>query len=286
MMYNAGTPYLTVTESEETGMALSATILSFGGIVFGTGSGWTPVASDYNMGLPEDTSKTVIFILTFCGSYFGLVFCEVLGVLLGIAIQNNDDWNQAFGISFGNLMNEIFSKYGSGAQKFIMIILTLSVVANNIANTYSAGVSVAALGPIFQKVPRALWTLLVTVIYTIAGVAGQESFEAILSNLLSILSYWTGMFAVVILEEHFIFRRGVYKSEIYNDPSQLPIGIAGVSAFLLGIVGAVVGMDQTWYAGPIAVQIGYGDIGFELAALFAGAIYLPLRTYELKKYGR
>ena len=83
-----------------------------------------------------------------------------------------------------------------------------------------------ALGRPFAMVPRFLWTVLAFVIYTIAGVAGREHFSEILyvisssyefvnrlelflarSNFLSILSYWTAFFIVIVAEEHFIFRR-------------------------------------------------------------------------------
>jgi purine-cytosine permease-like protein len=63
--------------------------------------------------------------------------------------------------------------------------------ANNIPNTYSAGLSIQALGRPFAMVPRFFWTFLCFAIYTVAGVAGREHFSEILSNFLSILSYWT-----------------------------------------------------------------------------------------------
>lgn len=56
-------------------------------------------------------------------------------------------------------------------------------------------------------IPRFIWVIFVFVAYTIAGVAGREHFSAILSNFLSILSYWTAFFVVIVTEEHFIFRQ-------------------------------------------------------------------------------
>ena len=55
-----------------------------------------------------------------------------------------------------------------------------------------------ALGRPFALVPRFVWTMLAFVAYTVAGVAGREHFSDILSNFLSILSYWTAFFAVVV----------------------------------------------------------------------------------------
>jgi len=36
----------------------------------------------------------------------------------------------------------------------------------------------------------------------------------------------------------------------------MPIGISGFAAFAAGIAGAVVGMDEIWWIGPIARNIG------------------------------
>ena len=97
--------------------------------------------------------------------------------------------------------------------------------ANNIPNTYSAGISAQALGRPFAMVPRFVWVFLAFVTYTVAGVAGREHFSEILSNFLSILSYWTAFFIVIVAEEHFIFRRkcgplGGYNLDDYDTPSK------------------------------------------------------------------
>lgn len=69
---------------------------------------------------------------------------------------------------------------------------------------------------------------------------------------------------------------------------KIPIGIAGVIGFCCGAAGVVIGMDQTWYVGVVARQIGEfgGDIGFELAASFSFIAYNIVRPFELKYFGR
>lgn len=118
----------------------------------------------------------------------------------------------------------------NGFGKFLLVILSLSVIANNVPNTYSAALSFQALAKPLQYIPRAVWTLVVVVLYTIAGVVGREHFSTVLSNLLSILSYWVAFFVVIVAEEHFIFRRGKmgYDLDAYDKPSQLPMGIAAM----------------------------------------------------------
>ena len=77
--------------------------------------------------------------------------------------------------------------------------------------------------------------------------------------------------------------------ETYDQPNKLPPGIAALSAFCFGVFGAVMGMAQVWFIGPIGglIGIGYGgDIGFELAFTFAFCTYIPFRYFEKKKFGR
>lgn len=55
------------------------------------------------------------------------------------------------------------------------------------------------------------------------------------------------------------------------------------------VAGFVLGMSQVWYIGVLAKKIEPefgGDIGFELAAAFAGIVYPIARYLEKKKFGR
>ena len=55
------------------------------------------------------------------------------------------------------------------------------------------------------------------------------------------------------------------------------------------VAGIVLGMSQVWYIGVLAKKIEPefgGDIGFELAAAFAGTVYPIARYIEKKKFGR
>ncbi|KAG2035701.1 cytosine-purine permease [Suillus americanus] len=277
---------------EDTGRALSADILSFGGIVFGSFSGWAPVAADYNCRLPADTPTMRVFLLTFFGLFIPICFVEILGAAL-MTITDPAYINAFEDGSTGGLIAQVLSPWGHFGQ-FILVLLALSVIANNIPNTYSTGLSIQALGRPFAIIPRFFWVFITFVVYTVAGVAGREHFSAILSNFLSILSYWTAFFIVIVAEEHFIFRRkngplGGYNLDDYDTPSKLPLGIAGILAMCFGIAGAVVGMSEVWYTGPLGKMAGaaYGaDLGFELAAAFSAVTYPPLRALEIKLIGR
>ncbi|EIN10595.1 hypothetical protein PUNSTDRAFT_142573 [Punctularia strigosozonata HHB-11173 SS5] len=277
--------------NEDRGVDYSADLLSFGGIIFSSCSGWAPVAADYNVRLPADINPLYVFTLTWLGLFIPIVLIVSLGATL-MTITNEAYVNAFADGGTGGLIGQVLSPWG-GFGKFLLVLLALSVIANNIPNTYSAALSIQALHKWFALVPRAIWTILVFVIYTVAGVAGREHFSDILSNFLAILGYWTAFFFVVLCEEHFIFRRkngrlGGYDLTAYDSPSKLPLGIAGILACCFGVAGAVVGMAEVWYIGPLAKHLGPfgGDMGFELAAAFTAVTYPPLRYLEIRYTGR
>lgn len=123
------------------------------------------------------------------------------------------------------------------------------------------------------------------------SIVGASSFESVLDSLLLLLAYWLAIWSTILIEEHYIFRRGSFKNydlESYNTLSKLPKGYAAIGAACVGIAGAVLGMSQQWYTGVIARLIGpMGcDIGFELSAAFSGVTYPVLRYLEYKYIGR
>ena len=88
------------------------------------------------------------------------------------------------------------------------------------------------------------------------------------------------------MTEHFVFKRGFQGYDIlaWKSPHLLPLGVAAVTAFLFGALGAAMGMAQVWFVSPIGKLIGNpkfgGDIGFELAFTFSAISYLGLRFIE------
>ena len=69
-----------------------------------------------------------------------------------------------------------------------------------------------------------------------------------------IARYWLAIYATVVIEEHFIFRKGKFANynaaEAWNRSDMLPISIAALVAACFGIAGAVLGMAQIWWIGP------------------------------------
>lgn len=145
-----------------------------------------------------------------------------------------------------------------------------------------------------QRVPRFVWSLIGTAVYVAISVPGYDMFEPWLENFMLLIGYWLAVYEGVALVEHFVFRapRGAagYEVDAYDDPSRLPPGFAALGASLAGVLGAVLGMAQAWFTGPLGRLCGGdgsgGDIGFELAFGFSAVTYLVLRAVERERFGR
>ena len=195
-----------------------------------------------------------------------------------------------------------------GWSKFCLVLLTFSVLGNNIAISesaihlfspftiltisadYSSGLSLQLLGHYFHAVPRFVWSLLVAIVVAVLAIAGQTHLETIVNNFVSLLGYWTVSFTLVLLIEDKWFRRHEgYNLTVWDSPSKLPWGAAAVLALLAGyLAGGVTGMSQTWYIGPIAKKFGPdgGDVGIWLSATITVVVFPIARTLEKRYTGR
>ncbi|HEV2583724.1 MAG TPA: hypothetical protein VGT44_22880, partial [Ktedonobacteraceae bacterium] len=209
-----------------------------------------------------------------------------LGMAFTTGIANVAAWSAGFGKSgdVGGLLSAVVSPLG-GFGKFLLLLLALSIVANNIPNDYSLGLSVQVFGKAFQQVKRYVWTLIGAVIYIVIAVIGSANFTATLSSFLLDVAYWLGAYAIILVLEHFVFRRGQYNVDDWNTASKLPLGWAAIVALAAGLVGALLGADQLNFQGFITRHINQPlgiDLGFELSVLLAGVVYLILRTIEIR----
>lgn len=279
------------TPSELTGATLNGTVLTLLAVIYGSSASWSSIVSDYYVQYPVNTSKTKVFLLTTFGISIPTCIGMIAGCCVASALGTNAQWDDAWNDSVGELIKTIL--YPLGFAKFLLVLLVLSGVGMNCIAIYSAALSIQQFARPLSVVPRIFWTLLVFAGILLIGIAGRNHLLSVLNNFLSLLGYWNTAFFVIVFTEHYLFRGGArgyqgYDLEAWNTPSKMPIGIAGLTAFALGIVGCVLGMVETWYTGPIAKMIGDGggDIGNQLAFLFTLISYIPIRYLELKYVGR
>ncbi|KAK7204027.1 purine-cytosine permease FCY2 [Myxozyma melibiosi] len=272
-----------------TGRAEAGAVLSFGASLYGFATGWATFACDFVVYQRKDTSKTKIFFSIICGLGFPLCFCEILGAACMSGTLSNADFlaqynnNGTGGLLFAILVDDSLHGFG----QFCVVVLALSTIANNCPNLYSVSLSVMTVSDYACKVPRFVWSAIATGVVIAIAIPAYYHFTSFMDNFMNIIGYWLAIYEAIALSEHFIFKRGFsgYDVSIYQNPSKLPIGLAAFGAFCCGVMGAVMGMSQEWFTGPIAKLIP-GDVGFLLGFGFALVAYVTLRPLELKYFGR
>ncbi|KAF2496926.1 purine-cytosine permease [Lophium mytilinum] len=278
-------------------------VLSFGSVIYGFATGWTSYAADYTVYQPSNQGRTKVFFSVWLGLIIPLLFTEMLGVAIMSATSLNGGDNiyqtgyDASGTG-GLLAAVLFPPAGSSHSglgtfgKFCLVILALSIIANNCPNIYSVALTMQVLGRWTQRVPRFLWTAIGTAVYIAIAIPGYSHFESVLENFMNFIGYWLAIYEGIAFSDHFFYKRGMagYIPEHYDQPRKLPPGIAAIAAFCFGVAGMVTGMSQVWFVGPIALHAGEapfgGDVGFELGFAFSFTSYTFLRYFERKYFGR
>jgi purine-cytosine permease-like protein len=280
--------------SPTSGLDFSGAMLSFIALCFSSSSGWCSIASDYYCNYPAKTPSWKIFSFTLVGVTIPTVFTTLVGVCLGSITTLQTDPSTAYlteayeDHGLGGLLRE--SYHPLGFSKFCLILLVFTVLGNNVAINYSSGLSLQLLGHYFHAIPRFIWSFANALVIAVLAIAGREHLSTIVSNFVSLLGYWTVSFTFILLiEDQFYRRREGYNLSVWNNPSKLPMGLAAVSALIVGYcAGGVTGMSQTWYVGPIAKMFSAygGDVGVYLSGAFTIAVYFPARYFERKMTSR
>jgi NCS1 nucleoside transporter family len=280
----------------KTGTTELGAVLSFGSTIYGFATGWTSYAADYTVYQPSTQKRWKVFLFTFIGLIIPLVFTQILGlaVMTATTLNNFENiYNDGYMASkTGGLLGAVLVTHLGGFGKFCLVILALSIIANNCPNIYSVGLTVQVFGKWIQRLPRFLLTAIATAAYIAIAIPGYSHFEVVLSNFMEFIGYWLAIYTGIAFADHFVFKRSIdaYIVSNYDKPQNLPIGIAAIVAFCFGVAGMVTGMSQVWFVGPIALHAGDapfgGDVGSELGFAFGFVSYLILRPLELKFIGR
>ncbi|ODV62817.1 Tpn1p ASCRUDRAFT_74282 [Ascoidea rubescens DSM 1968] len=317
--------YLPESHSHGDSITIKGNWLSFFALSYACTSTWGSISADYYILFPESINDVETFFITFFGILIPTSFVSCIALILSNIANAYPPWLEAYeNLGMGGLLAEAYSPWGAGG-KFLLMLLFLSLISNNIINTYSAAFGLQLDGGWLAKVPRFLWAIILTLIYYACAMIGRNHFATILGNFLPMIGYWISIYFILLLEENQIFRtkwfihlytkefeqansdsdnyiqshqselhsakitkKQCYNWEIWNDASKMTNGFASMGAFAFGAVGAAMGMAQVYYIGPIAAKFGEygGDLGMWLAMGFSGVTYPFFRYLELKKFGR
>ncbi|KAL4876527.1 permease for cytosine/purines, uracil, thiamine, allantoin-domain-containing protein [Aspergillus karnatakaensis] len=283
----------------------AATVLSFGGVIAGFLIPWAGMASDFSVYCTPTVSTTRIFTYTYLGLFLPTVPLMTLGAAIGATAPAIPSWaNNYATYGVGGVLDAMLALAG-GFGKFVSVLLSFSLLGNLAASMYSISLNFQLLLPFFVRVPRFVFSIIYTAILIPVSVEAAKSFFTNLENFLYVIAYWSAAFVAVVLVEHFLFRGGdcnsytsssrssgvdvdadaeaEAESGSWNNPKHLPSGLAAVGAMALSFGLIVPCMGQVWFTGPIAQTTG--DIGFEVALVLAGLLYVPLRMGEKRIRG-
>ena len=269
---------------------ITANRCSFFALIFASVIGFAAIGADFYVYYPTTTSKRITFLTTWSAIWLATIFCNIIGVAIATGVSTTPGWDDAYSISSGALLLACYDGLG-GFGGFCVVILALGSITNNAPCTYAAALTAQVLGRYAKAIPRWVWCVVITLIELVCSVAGRNHLFNIFENFLPIMSYWVSPWLTIALEEHLLFHRlrGVpFDWSAWEDKKRLPVGAAALVAWLVGWAGAIIGMDQVWYQGPVAVKIGGygGDIGAWMAVAFPCFMYPPFRYLELNKWGR
>ena len=172
----------------QVGNSEAGSILSFAASVFGFATGWTSYAADYTVYQPVNVSRIKTFAWTWGGLIIPLAFTEMLGLAVATATINNQDYANGYDQSgIGGLLAAVlFPPLGRFGQ-FCLIILALSIIANNCPNIYSLTFSLQLMTHYTQAVPRFIWTFIGTLVYCAIAIPGYSHFESVLENFMLLI---------------------------------------------------------------------------------------------------
>ena len=227
-----------------------------------------------------------MFWYVYAGLAIPSILLQTLGAAIGAVVPNIESWNAGFvHFSAGGVL-EAMLKPAGGFGKFVAVLLAFSLIGNIGASMYSISLNFQATTAYAARVPRGAYSIVITIILISVGIKTAERFFASLENFLGIVSYWPGVFGVVVIIEHLYFRKddaSNYDPAIWRDGRKLPVGLAALGTGLLAFGMIIPCMSTLWFTGPIGKITG--DIGFEVGIVIACIAYIPLRTLEIRLSG-
>lgn len=270
------------------GQAEAANALSFMGTLYSFLIAWAGTAADYYVRLPENTNKVKLGSSIWAGNFFGACVTQILGAAFMTAVNNEAAFADAYNSrQVGGVMGEaLIPIHGFG--KFLLALLALSVIACNLVNLYSLAFMCQNFHPVMIRVPRFVWSFLGSAIAIGLAIGAENSFNTALQSIMDIIGYYNSAIVVCMVLEHYVFRKGKYPLEDWDQLHKLPWGIAGFFTLCMAFVGAVLTMKQEWYTGVIsrAIKPVHSDLGWLFSIIFSVITFLPLRWAEKKIFKR
>jgi purine-cytosine permease-like protein len=140
-----------------TGTSKLGSVPSYGSVIYGFDTGWTSYAADYTVYQPSTQSRKKVFLWTWLGFIIPLLFTQMLGVAImsATSLHGGDNRYQDgyAATGTGGLLGAVLIYHAGTFGSFCVVILALSIIANNCPNIYSAAPTVQVLAHWTQRIP-------------------------------------------------------------------------------------------------------------------------------------
>ncbi|KAF1943343.1 hypothetical protein EJ02DRAFT_343491 [Clathrospora elynae] len=269
--------------------ATAAQVLSFGGLVASFMLPWAALASDFSTYMHPKAPSFRIALYTYAGLALPTILLMTLGAAMGGATPNIPSWQAGYDVNAASGVLAAMLHPAGGFGRFVTVVLAFSMLGNLSATMYSVTLNLQMLVPWLFRIPRVVFSIVITGIVVGVAVEAAKSFFLNLENFIGVIGYWSAALIGIVHTEHLLFRRGsfaVYTKDetAWDDTEKLPPGVAAIGAFLLSFGLIVPCMGQVWWTGPIAATTG--DIGLEVAVMLSAVLYIPFRVVERRVCGR
>lgn len=137
-------------------------LLSYASTIFGASAGWALFAADYSVYQPPESSPRVVFSATFAGVYLPLALPQLLGAAVSTGVMSSEAYRAAYDAAgVGGVLAQVLLPGLGRFGEFCMVVLALSIVANNCPIVYSLGFACQVLSGRAQRVPSRFCLVLV-----------------------------------------------------------------------------------------------------------------------------
>jgi NCS1 nucleoside transporter family len=245
--------------------------------VLGAGAiSWVNYASDYSRYLSRRTEgRSIVGWVTLATVIPGCLFGG-LGVVLGTLVDTSDP--------IKNLPKILPTWFLFP----FLIVMIAGVIANNVMNSYSSGLSLLALGVRIERYKSVFVDAVITV--TLACIAlfiydFSTVFTQFLSMLVILLAPWSGIFVV-----DYFLRKGNYVSQDLLLPKggsywyTRGVNWPAMIALIIGVIFGALTANTAKFQGFIAMDyLGGADISPFVGLILGAGIYYALAASRLRK---
>ncbi|KAH9887198.1 cytosine-purine permease [Cubamyces lactineus] len=267
----------------------ASAVLSFATTTASSVISWCMMTPDYGVYHTHKASSTRVFLYSYAGFFIASLAAHLLGAAFAAAAPGVASWEAGFdgGNNVGGLIEAVLSPSG-GFGKFLTVLVALSIPSACAPTMYTFASSLMTIHVWFARVPRYVYTIISEAILIPVAIVGATHFYTTFVDVLSVIGYWSTVFAAIVIIEHFVFRKNDwarYDLSKWCKPRELPLGIAAVFSFLCACGLIIPCMSQAWYIGPIA-NAGTGDIGILVGFALGALLYPAFRAVEIAYSGR